>query len=62
MGPAAMERILAKLEWQGESLMDDFHVSYIIRGHSLNHGAAINYWHIVEGRTTGDMDTVKHSI
>ena len=43
MGPAMVWN-LATLEWQGESLVDTFHVSYIIKGRLLNHGAAINYW------------------
>ena len=48
MGPAMVWN-LATLEWQGESLVDTFHVSYIIKGRSesLNHGATINSWNIV---------------
>lgn len=52
IGQAAMEWIAAALEWQEGSLVDTLHVSYIIKG------ATINYWNIVEGRTAGEMDTV----
>lgn len=45
---------LESMEWQGESLVDTFHVSYIMKSRSLNHSAAINY---VGERTAGDMDT-----
>jgi hypothetical protein len=46
-GPAAMGWILATLKWQGESLVDTFHVSYIVKGRLLNHGGTINYWNTV---------------
>jgi hypothetical protein len=55
MGLAAMEWIAARLEWQEGSLVDTLHVSYIIKG------ATINYWNIVEGRPPVTWIQLGHS-
>jgi hypothetical protein len=63
MGQAAMEWILSTFERQGESLVDTFHISYIIKGRSLN-SAAIYYREYCgrEISRTCDVETVGHSI